>query len=153
MPGSNLAELTEAEAKDALDRFFATYAGLRQWMRTHADECERARKVVIGAGRVVENAWEGLHGLRYTQICNLPVQGICADCMMRAIAEIYRRSPGILVAMIHDELLAEVPEDRADEAVVVLRECMTDAFAATFPGAPLLGIVGVKVGRSWADVH
>jgi DNA polymerase I-like protein with 3'-5' exonuclease and polymerase domains len=55
--------------------------------------------------------------------------------------------------MIHDELLAEVPEDRADEAVVVLLECMTAAFSETFPGTPLLGIVDVKVGRSWAEVH
>ena len=25
----------------------------------HADQCKRARQVTIGAGRVVENAWEG----------------------------------------------------------------------------------------------
>jgi DNA polymerase I-like protein with 3'-5' exonuclease and polymerase domains len=81
--------LTEAEAKLALDRFFARYAGLRRWMREHADECKRARRVVIGAGRVVENAWEGLCGLKYTQMCNLPVQGICADCMMLAIAYVH----------------------------------------------------------------
>ena len=145
--------MTEAEAKGALDRFFTKYSGLRQWMWEHAEKCKRERQVVIGAGRVVENAWEGKWGLGYPQMCNLPVQGICADCMMRAIAEIHRRSPGILVAIIHDELLAEVLEDRADEAVVVLRECMTDAFAETFPGAPLPGIVDVKLGRSWAEVH
>ena len=86
-------------------------------------------------------------------MCNLTIQGSCADCMMRAIAEIRRRRPGILVAMIYDELLAEVPEDRADETVVVIRECMTAAFSKTFPGAPLLGIVEVRVGKSWAEVH
>jgi DNA polymerase I len=145
--------MTEAEAKGALDRFFTRYSGLRQWLWEHAENCKRERQVVIGAGRVVENAWEGKWGLGYPQMCNLPVQGICADCMMRAIAEIHRRRPGILVAMIHDELLAEVPEDRAHEGVVVLRDCMTAAFAETFPGAPLLGIVDVKVGRSWAEVH
>ncbi len=145
--------MTEAEARGALDRFFTRYSDLRQWMRTHADQCKRERQVMIGAGRVVENAWEGKWGLGYPQMCNLPVQGICADCMMRAIAEVHRRRPGILGAMMHDELLAEVPEDRADEAVVVLRECMTAAFAETFPNAPLRGIVDVNVGRSWAEVH
>jgi hypothetical protein len=30
---------------------------------------------------------------------------------------------------------------------------MTEAFIETFPGAPLLRIVDVKVGRSWAEVH
>ena len=122
-------------------------------MRTHADQCTRARQVAIGAGRVVENAWEGKYGLGYPQMCNLPVQGICADCIMRAIVEIHRRRPGMLVAMIHDELVAEVPEDRADDTAAVLRECMTAAFAETFLGAPLRGIVDAKVGRSWAEVH
>ena len=144
--------MTVEEAAVIRTRFFATYSGLRRWMWEHAEKCKRDRRIVIGAGRVVEAAWEK-SGLFYTQMCNLPIQGSCADCMMRAIAEIHRRRPGILVAMIHDELLAEVPEDRADEAVVLLRECMTAAFAETFPGAPLLGIVDVKVGRSWAEVH
>ena len=28
---------------------------------------------------------------------------------------------------------------------------MTAAFAATFPGAPLRGLVAVKTGKSWAE--
>jgi DNA polymerase family A len=129
-------DLTEAEAKLSLDRFFATYAGLRQWMHIHADECKRTRKVTIGAGRVVENAWEGLHGLRYTQMCNLPVQGICADCMMCAIAHVHAELGGVLVAMVHDELLAEVPEADAPTVAEKLKECLHRAFVETFPGRP-----------------
>ena len=145
--------MTEPEAKGALDRFFTMYSGLRQWMRTHADECKRARQVVIGAGRVVENAWEGKYGLGYPQMCNLPMQGICADCIMRAIDKTHKRIPGILVSMVHDELLVEVIDSRAEQAKTVLVECMSEAFIETFPGAPLLGIVDAKVGRSWAELH
>ena len=90
-------ELSEADARLALDLFFDKYSGLRQWMRTHADQCKRARRVTIGAGRVVENAWQGKYGLSYPQCCNLPVQGACCDAMMRAIAlahaEIGKRWP------------------------------------------------------------
>src|SRR5512147_528049 len=39
----------------------------------------------------------------------LPVQGICADCMMWAIADVHAELGGALVAMVHDELIAEVP--------------------------------------------
>jgi DNA polymerase-1 len=145
--------MTEAEAKAALDRFFTMYAGLRQWMRTHADHCQRARQVVIGTGRVVEAAWEGKWGLGYPQMCNLPVQGICADCMMRAIVYVHAARPGVLVAMVHDELLAEVPEADADATVETLKSCLTRAFVETFPGAPTLGLVDAHVGVSWADVH
>ena len=146
-------ELTEAEAKDALDRFFTKYSGLRRWMREHADECKRTRKVTIGAGRVVENAWEGLHGLRYTQMCNLPVQGICADCMMLAIAYAHVELGGVLVAMVHDELLAEVPEADAATVAEKLKECLHRAFVETFPGAPTRGLVDAHVGAHWAEVH
>ena len=99
--------MTEAEAKGALDRFFTRHSGLRQWMWEHAEKCRRERRVVIGAGRVVENAWEGKYGLGYPQMCNLPVQGSCADCMMRAIYKTHTRITGILMSMVHGELLVE----------------------------------------------
>lgn len=145
-------ELVETDAQRALDRFFVKYAGLQRWMRTHADQCRRARRVVIGAGRVVENAWEP-YPLGYPQMCNLPVQGICADCMMRAIALVHAEMPDVLVAMLHDELLAEVPEGQADKTAKTLKDCLIRAFVETFPGAPTLGLVDARIGVSWADVH
>jgi DNA polymerase-1 len=146
-------ELTEAEAKAALDRFFTKYGGLRRWMRTHADLCQRSRRVTIGGGRVVENAWEGQGGLTYPQMCNLPIQGICADCMMRAIAYVHAELGGVLVAMVHDELLAEVPEEKATRAAETLKKCLHRAFVETFPGAPTLGLVEAKIGTSWKGIH
>jgi len=35
-------------------------------MYQHADRCQQRRRIVIGAGRVLENAWEP-KGIRYTQ--------------------------------------------------------------------------------------
>jgi DNA polymerase-1 len=145
-------EMSETDAKLALDRFFNRYSGLRRWMRRHADQCKRARRVTIGAGRVVENAWEA-YPLAYPQMCNLPVQGACADCMMRAIALVHAELPGVLVAMVHDELLAEVPGEDADAAVETLKTCLHRAFVETFPGAPTLGLIDAHVGRNWAEVH
>ena len=59
----------------------------------------------------LSNAWEP-KGIRYTQCCNLPVQGACADVMMRDVAGVYRRLHGdgydaVMVVMIHDELILE----------------------------------------------
>ena len=55
------------------------------------------------------------------------------------------------VAAPHDEIILEVPEADAARAAALLQVAMTAAFAATFPGAPLKGLVAVKVGRSWAE--
>ena len=144
-------KLSEAAAELALDRFFAKYSGLRRWMRTHADQCQRERRVGIGAGRAVEAAWEPF-GLRYTQMCNLPVQGICADCMMRAIAYVHADLGGALVAMVHDELIAGVPANGAEAAAETLKACLHRAFVETFPGAPTAGLIDAHRGASWAEL-
>ena len=44
-----------------------------------------------------------------------------------------------------------MPDADAERAADLLREAMTAAFAATFPGAPLRDLVTVKIGRSWAE--
>ena len=115
--------------------------------------------MLIGAGRVVEAAWEtDLDGrLLFTRCCNLPVQGICADCLLRAVAWTYARlkAAGIrggLVACVHDELLLEVAEDDAEKARQILEQTMVDAFIETFPGAPTNGVAAAKIGRTWAGV-
>jgi len=104
-------EMTLREAEAALQAFFRNYPTLKRWMYQHADRCQQRRRIVIGAGRVLENAWEP-KGIRYTQCCNLPVQGSCADVMMRAVAGVHRRlcadgHDAVMVAMIHDELILE----------------------------------------------
>ena len=79
------------DARTALDRFFTRFAILDQWRRRHADQCVAAGVIRIGAGRVVEAAWEPCGRFTFPQCCNLPVQGICADAMLRAIALVHAR--------------------------------------------------------------
>ena len=89
-------------------------------------------------------------------MCNLPIQGICADALMRAIILVNDRMEeagigGGLVAAVHDELLIEVPEGDAERARDILERSMVDAFVDTFPGAQTNGLA-VAIGRTWADV-
>jgi DNA polymerase I-like protein with 3'-5' exonuclease and polymerase domains len=55
--------------------------------------------------------------------------------------------------MVHDELLAEVPEADAATVAEKLKGCLHRAFVETFPGAPTLGLVDSQVGYDWADVR
>src|SRR5262249_11817422 len=132
------------------------YRKLDEWRRNNFEECTARGYVKIGAGRVVEAAWEPF-GLSFPQCSNLPVQGICADAMLRAITLTYSRLHrssirGELVACVHDELLLEVHEDDADRAATILQQTMIDAFVATFPGAPANNVAEVKIGNTWADL-
>jgi DNA polymerase I len=148
-------EMSVAEAQRYLDQFFATYPGLKNYLQEHARLCQRRGYVVIGAGRVVEARWEKF-GLSYQQCCNLPVQGIAADAMLRALVLVHAglRAAALragIIASVHDEILIEAYEADAEEARVLLEAAMVEAFALTFPGAPLGGVATAKIGRTWWD--
>jgi DNA polymerase-1 len=150
-------EMSEREARSALDHFFGAYSQLNQWRRDHADLCQRRGYVRIGAGRVVEAKWEPSGHLSFPQCCNLPIQGICADAMLRALQLTYTRlrQAGIrggLVANVHDELLLEVVEDDAEAARQLLQQTMVDALTETFPDAPANDVAAASIGSNWAEL-
>jgi DNA polymerase-1 len=149
-------DMTIDAASEALLSFFRRFRQLDAWRRAHADRCQQRGCIEIGCGRVVEAAWEKF-GISFPQCCNLPIQGICADAMLRAITMVHTRfiDAGIrggLVATVHDELLAEVVESDAELARDILQQTMVEAFEITFPGAPSTGVAAAVIGRTWADL-
>ena len=88
------------EAKQRLDAFASAYLQLAMWRREHANICRTRGYVRIGAhadedeGRIYRFAWNAApkpgekdrREFCYTQSCNLPVQGACADAAMLALA-------------------------------------------------------------------
>jgi twinkle protein len=145
-------ELTEPEAQSALDRFFETYRGYNDWRWRHWKLVKlNGRVVVPGSGRTVEGVWEPEGRVRFPQACNIPIQGMCADAMLRAIVLGGRRLQGAMVACLHDEILIEVAEDESEAAKVLLEETMVEAFAATFPGAPTPGVAKAGAGKNWLE--
>jgi DNA polymerase-1 len=94
--------------------------------------------------------------LKYTLCCNAPIQGACADASMLALLKVdaalcEAKIIGGPVLFVHDEIVLEVPKDRAEEARRILEASMTDAFAEVFPTAPLNGVVSTGIGDSWGE--
>ena len=155
--------LTRSEADSWIRVFERTYPTFVRWRRTHADRCEERRLIVIGRdaasgrGRFYPRSWLPKGASLFTRACNLPIQGACADAAMLALAYIDRMLfeegiEGGPVAWVHDEILLEVPEADVNRASILLVKAMTDAFAKTFPGAPLNKLVEAKVVRNWAEM-
>jgi DNA polymerase I-like protein with 3'-5' exonuclease and polymerase domains len=149
-------EFSLVEAERACARFKKAYPELQQGLWDNYHLCQARGYIVIGAGRAVKAEWETDVGgrLLYTRCCNLPIQGICADALLRAIAWLYSRLKqarvhGGSVGAIHDELLLEIAEDDAEKARKILEDTMLEAFATTFPGAPTSGVATAKIGRTW----
>jgi DNA polymerase I-like protein with 3'-5' exonuclease and polymerase domains len=53
--------------------------------------------------------------------------------------------------MVHDELVLEVPEERAEEAATLLEHAMVRVFVEYFPHAPVNGLVEVHIVERWGD--
>ena len=94
----------------------------------------------------------------WTKSAAFPVQGVCADIGLVAIALIEERliDAGVmgecgLVGWIHDEFLVEVEEHDVAVAKRILEELMVEAFLWAFPDAPTRGLVEAKAGRTWAE--
>ena len=144
-------------AKAWIETFKRTYPDYTRWCSRFANACQRSGEIPIGrdGGRVHEIHWNP-EGYRYTQCLNLPIQGICADIAMLALAMIDRwlfeaGIDGGPVAWLHDEIVLEVPVAEADKAALLLRRAMTEAFLETLPGAPTRGLVEPTIGRTWAE--
>ena len=92
---------------------------------------------------------------KYTQSCNLPIQGQCADAAMGAFIRVVHRLkeagiPGGPVLWLHDEIVLEVPIEFAEQIAASPRSGHDHRFRRGLPGAPLRGLVAARIGDTWA---
>jgi DNA polymerase I len=84
---------------------------------------------------------------------NTPIQGTAADILKLACGRIISGLPERLwlkpLLQIHDELVFELPEDKADEAVVFIKECME---TQPFPEFDVPIVAEASVGRNFGEM-
>ena len=144
--------MTVEEARAAMDAYFAGYPLVAAWLRRVESQARRTHLVHTPLGRARWTAEAG------TYARNAPIQGAGADMIKLALAEVHDRlaaafghRPGEgagLVLTVHDELVAEVPADRAEEGAALVVDGMAAAGARVLGDVP--SAVDVTVGRSWA---
>jgi DNA polymerase-1 len=154
-------KLSIDEARALLDAFAASFPGVVPWRNQHHERCVERKCIVIGRdaargiGRLFPQSRLKNGRSFYTASANLPVQGACADASMLALAYVDDRLfdagiDGGPVAWLHDEIVMEAAAEDAERAAELLKQAMIDAFAETFPGAPLDRLVEPHIGMSWS---
>ena len=132
------------EAEEFHRRFFQAYRGITAWHRAQRE----LREVRTRSGRL--RRFEGDPPV--TELYNTPVQGTGADILKRAMG---RLRPYLayfdadLVACVHDELVAECPEEKAPELLEVMVREMEAAGREFIPEVPV--VAEGAVGKTWAD--
>ncbi|WP_027459561.1 DNA polymerase I [Deinococcus murrayi] len=143
-----------AEAASFIEVYFSTYPGIRRYIeRTLEFGREHGYvETLYGRRRYVPELKAQNRTLREAGerlAYNMPIQGTAADIIKLAMVRLDRELEALdarLLLQVHDELLIEAPEHRAEEAARLTREVMEGAAQLSVPLA-----VEVGVGPNWYD--
>ena len=135
--------VTVAEAKEYMDRYFATYTGVKQYM---TDVVDKAREQGY-----VETLWHRRRALPELKssnfnmrsfgervALNMPIQGTAADIIKLAMVRVHSRlaAEGLaarLIMQVHDELIVECPEEEAPRVEALLQQEMQGVAELSVP--------------------
>ena len=135
--------VTVQEAKDYMERYFATYTGLRQYMTDVVARAERDGFVEtpMHRRRALPELKSSNHNLREfgkRVALNMPVQGAAADIIKIAMVRVHSRLmeehlQARLLMQVHDELIVECPIPERERVERLLTEEMSRAAELSLP--------------------
>ncbi len=146
------------QAKEYMDRYFDHYSGVRAYMDRVVETGREDGFVSTLYGRrrwlpELKSSNFNLRSFGERVALNMPIQGTAADviklAMLRVDEALRREVPEAkLVLQVHDELIVECPEDKAEQVRELLKNEMEGVAALA---VPLLA--DAKAGKTWADAH
>jgi len=150
--------LPKEEAAGIIDRYFTRYQGIAHYLE---ETLEQARKrgyveTLFGRRRYMPDLRSKNRSVVMAAeraAINMPIQGTAADLIKRAMLKLDQALPeggplGRMLLQVHDELLFEVPTEKAKEVAELARSVMSSAADLKVPL-----VVDVGTGHSWADAH
>jgi DNA polymerase-1 len=145
-------------AKNWIDRYFARYPGVREYMdRTRALAHEQGYVETVFGRRLWLAEINSPNGPRRAgaerAAINAPMQGTAADLIKMAMIAVQgwldrERMSSKLIMQVHDELVLEVPEGELDAIREKLPGLMTGVAKLDVPLE-----VEVGVGANWEQAH
>ena len=148
--------VTVAEAKDYMERYFATYPGVKQYMtdivalakeQGYVETLYHRRRALpeIKSSNFIQRSFGERVAL------NMPIQGTAADVMKLAMIRVYDRLrrenlQAKLIMQVHDELIVECPEAEREAVETLLRQEMEQVAALSVPL-----IAEAHSGKNWLE--
>ncbi len=155
---ANDLKVTQPEAQEFINRYFARYPAVKKFMDGEIAKCEKDGYVTTLLNRrryIAEiNSKNGaMKQFAQRQAINTPVQGSAADLMKVAMINIQkeienRKLATCMISTVHDELVFESPKNEIEEMVKLIRYEMEQAVKLDVPVK-----VSVKIGKNWLDME
>ena len=145
-----------AEAKEYMERYFATFPGVRAYMDEVVERAKANGYVSTLYGRrrwlpELKSSNFNLRSFGERVALNMPIQGTAADLMklaMLRVSDALEREglQGKLVLQVHDELIVECPDAEVEQVKTLLTREMTGVAELK---VPLIADAGA--GQSWGE--
>ncbi len=146
------------QAKEYIDNYFATHAGVGSFIEQIVREAERDGYVKTLLGRIryvpdISSPNRNVAEFAKRTAINTPIQGSAADLIKMSMIELSKhlKAENLTSAMIlqvHDELVLEVPEDELDTVTSLVKETMEGAMELKVPL-----VVDIGTGKNWLTAH
>lgn len=145
------------ESQDLITGFDTTYAGITAWKQRTLRRAARDGYVTTLAGRkrrlpdLRNRADPYKRGQAERQAINAIIQGSCADVIsgcMPPLQQALRGLGGSLLLQVHDELVAEVPIEHAEDAARAMENFMV-GLVNPHLACPL--VAEAHIGLNWAE--
>ena len=150
--------ITRAEAQEYLDKYFARYTGVRDYMNNIKAKAKEDKFVeTIMGRRLYLNEIDASNGLRRQAAeraaINAPLQGSAADIIKKAMLDIdsiiCKEMPEVkMIMQVHDELVFEAPVKKQEFVMTKIRNAMESAVKLSIPL-----LVDIGLGKNWNESH
>lgn len=149
-------EISRGEAKEYIDKYKATYPGIKKYMDDIIVEGKEKGYVetIMHRRRYIPELSSknfNIRGFGERVALNTPIQGSAADIIKIAMVRVFEKLKegnykSKLLLQVHDELIIEAPEEEKEEVVKLLKDTMEDAVKLNLPLK-----VDTNIGRNWYD--
>ena len=158
---ANNLGISRTEASDYIKSYFEKFPGIKAYMDAAKSEAHEYGYVktlfgwkchIIG----IRDRNQAVRGFAQRQAINAPIQGAAADIMRRAMIRMPDAIADIegarMLLQVHDELVFEVPENKADDLMGIVIPTMENAaMPAVNISVPL--VVEALAAKNWNDAH
>ena len=155
---ANQLGISRTEAASYIDKYFAQYPGIKQYMEVTKEYAREHGFVKTLYGRKcflngIKAGNPSLRAFAERAAINAPLQGTAADIIKKAMIKIYqllndKHLKSQMILQVHDELLFEAPADELNQVKSLVKKEMENVISLSVPV-----IVDVKYGGDWNEAH
>jgi DNA polymerase-1 len=155
---SSRLEISQAEAKDIINRYFERFPKVKQYINDTIDTTRRRgyASTLLGRRRYlpdINSRNRNVRGNAERQAINMPIQGTAADMIKLAMISIDRaiysqNLESQMLLQVHDELVFEVRKNELERMEQLVCSEMQNALKLSVP-------IDVEIGsgRNWLEAH